>query len=490
MAILGLPTEAITEDFGGIAMQGAQMLNQQLQQNKINEDKEYQKKLDFEDRYGLNESLFQLEDTEFRTVNDATTEALSLYRDRYYDVYKQLEEDPTNLGLKKRLGKIKNSVTMMGQANTKMQAIGADYLAKIEAGEISGVDADDWQAKIEATEKGNLKINVDENDSLQLLFYDNDGKLNSVLPYKELIGSSLIKKFDTDTELNEMVKTLGGYTSSSKEGMYIRTQNLYGQKQIDTVDDWLSGQLQDPEVTADLLYQATGQKKATGHTDADKEAIRGFIQGQVQGRYSETDTIKADGVAVASMRVAASNRAADAKTVSSSDVNIATNGEAPLMRPDGSVEFTIGKGGIAIDPNKKLSRMVSGIIQQPDGTLALKAMDTEKIKGVQNEDGSINKEETAKQAGVTLASIFADKDENNAVTYYKRVPKIITMDDEPDAISRMGNKLKVQDEAGLSNMLKGRFNARFPDKAQSFYNGQMTAPNQEQPTNASRFNNQ
>jgi FMN phosphatase YigB (HAD superfamily) len=103
-------TQAPNVDFGQVVRQGVQDII--TQQDKIKAEKERQeaKRAELYDKYGFDEELAVLPDSEFRTANDAALEAVSKLRDRYYDVYKQLEGNPNNIELRKRLGNITNNI--------------------------------------------------------------------------------------------------------------------------------------------------------------------------------------------------------------------------------------------------------------------------------------------------------------------------------------------------------------------------------------------
>ena len=470
MAQLGLPTQAITEDFGGMAQQGAAMLNQQKLQQEAKADRDYQKKLDFEDRYGLDESLLQMGDTEFRTVNDVTTEAVSTFRDRYYDVYKQLEQDPTNLELKKRLSKIKSSVTNMKQSHEKIRAIGEDYLAKIEAGEISGVDEEEWKAILEATDKGRVKVNMDDSDNMQLLFYDKDGKLDRVMNHKELINGSLIKAFDTDTEVNELVKGLGGFTSDSKEGMYIRTQNLYGAKQKQTVDKWVEGKLQDKDNFADLLYQATGEKKKEGFTDSDKAIVKSFVNDQVKGRYDESDTVKADGAKIAAQRNAINQ--ANKQEYSVDKLNVAVDDQEGALMRDNKMILSYA-GGVQLDPTGQ-GAIYDEVRVNRNGQIELWGQKKIKRKDIQagTAEGDAELAAAQKRAEASTQYIVEPSGSgNNTYTFYENVSD--STKDERD-ISKYANLMQVGDIKGLQDVIDKKMTKRWgAEHVADFYAGKI-----------------
>ena len=90
------PTQAVSTNFGDIMRQGQAEARAVRSERRLEQQLVDKRRKEFKDEWGIDEDLFNLDDTEFRTVNDATTEALHKYRDRYYDVYKQLEKEPVS----------------------------------------------------------------------------------------------------------------------------------------------------------------------------------------------------------------------------------------------------------------------------------------------------------------------------------------------------------------------------------------------------------
>lgn len=483
-------TQAIQTDFGRIAQQGAQQIQQSQLLEEQRQERQYNKMQDLEDRYGIPPEDFTLEDTEFRTLNDVQAEAMSSARDSYFDVYKQLEKDPTNVDLKKKLSRIKGSVASIRAANEKFMTLGEEYLTKLENDEISGVDEDDLFKNLQAIEKGRYKQRFDENGRLQILTYDKDGKLEDTLSYKELINRDVISRVKVDEELDGLMERLGEDNLTTAKGGRLVTTNQFGARQQQAAMDYINSTLGEGEETleenhalADLLYQASGKKtkKRGNFTEEERTQVKEWMMNKIAGRYDNKVTMAADPVwAQQQANYRASNRTSS-KEVSADDVKIGSNGEDPMITADGRVFFSIGKGGVAIDPNKKLSRMVSGIMQAPDGTLKLQALDTEKIKGVQDSNGNIDEVATAAEAKTTVASIFSQPDEDGNVTYYKRVPKTIDFKNEPDAVNILGNLLGVEDENGIRKLLKSKFYGKYKNKADDFYNGQLQASEEEKP---------
>lgn len=441
------PTQAITEDFGGIAQQGVSMLNAKKQREAAKLEAKRLRDQEFEDRYGINEDDYILDDTEFRTVNDATTEAVSQYRDRYYDIYQQLKEDPNNLELKKRLGNVTNSVKRMRSSHDKIKQIGEDYLAKLEADGISGVDEERWRNILEATDEGNLKIKLDENDNMQYMFYDRKGELVEVMPYNELIKGSLTDKVDLDAELDGLVGRIGTDSIDVVSGGFIKSMNQFGADQQRFVNDWIDSylgtddrSLEENPVLADLLNQATGgsSKKRDNFTEQDRQRVKQYLIQQTKDRFNEEIKLK-------QLTQPRATSAADLKKLKPQDIELAFDGGAPTRDSDGNFVFTVSKN-VAIDPTKS-DRKIDTIKGDKDGNIIVEGMDTIKIKGVQPDD---TVESVAEREGVEVDFIEELLSSDGKVQYIKKVP-FSTSDSK--TINKIGNMFGVSNELGLRNVL-------------------------------------
>jgi hypothetical protein len=470
MAILAQATQPIQEDFGGIVQQGIGMVQQAQENARLKEEARHKKLLEFEDRYGIPEEKFQLEDTQFRTVNDVTTEALAQARDRYYDVYKALQQDPTNIDLKKRLGKIKNTVTQLGSTHQKFMALGEDYLAKIENDEISGVDEEDWREKLEAADEGRLAVTYDENDNMQILFYDKEGAIGDVMPYKSLLGSSLTKRVDVDDQVDAVVKTLGQDIETKSEGGYLVKRNIFGDRQKNTVSDWIDGQLgtdeaslQTNDVMADLLYQASNGtiKKKENFTEEERQNVKQWLINKVEGKVTQSVERQADPLALARERAATTptkdtRRGADL-------IQVATSGNAPIVESDGGLTFTLGKPS-AIDATKS-DRAVNRIRYNPDNdSIVLEAQNRIKLKDVQE------MEDIKKKKPKTLFEEIMGED--NKVQYYmiENVEISSSTATGMKEINTFANYNEMGNAANLKQILINKFNAGFdnPEDAAQF----------------------
>lgn len=477
------PTQAVTTDFGNIMNQGLDRLAQNEEKARLEQERQDQKNKEFEDRYGIDESLYTIEDTEFRTVNDATTEALAMFRDRNYEIFKQLKENPNDIDLKKRLGSITNSVKRMRASHDKIKQVGEEYLARLEADQLSGVDEEAWRERLEATDEGRIKINADENDNLQILFYGKNGKLEDVLPYKDLIQGSLIDKVDLDTELDGLVKRIGTDKIDVVSGGFIKSLNQFGPDQSRFVREWIDSYLGTDEksletnpVLADLLNQATGgsSKKRSNFTEQDRQQVRDYLIQQTKDRFNEEISLK-------QLSVPSQSRptAAELKQPKPSDINLSFDGGVPQLDAQGRFVFTIAKD-IPIDPTKS-DRKIDAIHAAPDGSLSVAGEDRIKIKGVQEDD---TVESVAEREGVEPSMVEQLLGDDGSVQYFKRVPfstDDMSADQKTKVINKVGNIFGVEDELGLRNVLYQDMIAKYGQETADSVINAAKAPKQAAP---------
>lgn len=442
------PTTAPSVNFGDIMNQGLNRLERNQERQRLEEERKRQRDIEFEERYGIDEDLFVMEDTEFRTVNDATTEAVSLYRDRYYDIYKQLKSDPNNVDLKKRLGAVQNSVKRMKASHEKIKAVGEEYLEKLANDQISGVDEDRWRERLEATDEGRVKVRLDENDNMQYLFYNKDGRLEDVMAYKELIGDSLYDRVDLDTELDGLVKRVGTDQIDVVQGGFIKSMNQFGADQQRFVNQWIDSYLGTDQksldtnpILADILNQATGgsSKKRTGFTEEERQFAKQYLLQQTKDRFNEE--IKLRQMSTASSRPSA----AELKQPRPSDINIGFQGSQPQVDDQGRFVFTIAKN-IAIDPTKS-DRKIDEIRADKKGNIWVSGEDRVKVKDVP-ENATV--ESVAKKEDVPKSMVEQLLDGDGKITYYVR-RRFTTKDSK--TINKVGNIFGVEDELGLRNIL-------------------------------------
>lgn len=481
------PTQATQTNFGDIVQRGvsnyqrAQAFEDQRRQAEIDRQNE------FEDRYGLDESLFQLEDTEFRTVNDATTEALAQARDRYYDVYKALQKDPTNVDLKKRLGKIRNFVTTIGASHEKMAAMGEEYLKKVQEGTISGVDEENWREQIEAYDNGRIRVMMDADDNAQFVFYGDDGQIKNAVKYTELLRGNLLDKVDIRSEVSELVKGLGGYEKDTPDGMYIRTQKGYGIDQRNAANQWIDAQLEDEATMADLLNQVDGSKKREGFTEDEYNKVRQYLQTEIEGRYVQSETMKPDQAKITQYRVNNSGT----QTALKGNVRLSPSKDAdnqPLIDANNNVEFSVSRRNStgAYEPieikTDNSDIFISTVKRDYEGRLYVEGSQRVKMEGSYKSPEEARKAANSQYSG--LRRIIEDKDKRGS--YYA----IIDYNSSDETlINNLANQTNFGDYEGLRNEMDNIFYNTFDSDYEPFISMDVpTFENQQTPSKVTGTN--
>jgi hypothetical protein len=369
------PTTAANVDFGAIMNQNLDRLALNQERDRLAAEREAKRNQEFEDKYGINEDQYVLEDTQFRDINDAATEAVSLLRDRRWKVYQELKQNPSDEN-KKRLGKIDNSVKKLSASNQKMAELSETFVTMLENDEISGVDEDRIRNMIESVERGDIKVHLDNDDNMSYLFYDKNKKLQDVTSFGDLMKESPTKRIDLDTELDAIVKAVGTDDIDTVNGRYIKSSNVFGEDQArfvnGEIDAFLGTDERSLEVNptlADLLNQATGgsSKKTKNFTEDERQFVKNYLLQQTKDRYSESIKLK-------ERQQPRAQSAADAKKPKAADINIAFQGSQPTRDSEGNFVFTISKP-VAVDPTKS-DRKIDTIKSDSQGNIIVEGEDS------------------------------------------------------------------------------------------------------------------
>ncbi len=484
------PTQAVTTDFGSIMERGLNRAARNRAEQRLVEDREEAKKKRFRDEFGIPEEEFMLEDTEFRSINDVSTEAVGQYRDLYYDTYKQLEKDPNNIDLQKKLGNIRNSVKKMKATHGKFVEMGEKGLKMLSEGKMSGVDEKDWQAKIEAYDEGRVKVRVDDRGDMQMVFYGKDGSIQDVASYKDLANWNVASAVDIDSELDALVKRIGTDTFDENTGRFIRTENLYGDKQRAFVNQWVDAylgtdeeSLENNDVLADLLYQATnGQvSKKTGITEDERQMVRQYLLEQAEGRYDQEVKLKER--PYAPQRGGSGGRRGDGQAI----ISVATDNERPEIDNQGNFVFSLNEPRILTAAKSDVR--IQSLKGTADGRITLVGEDRQKVKGNPN-----SPEEAAEVANVSPENIFAEKGSNGVVTYYTREPFEVTYkegdgENNQEAkrlINAFASQTGFRNENGLRNGMYNAFLEQYgKEVADRYFGGDLDPRNAQQTQSAS-----
>ena len=336
------PTQAVTEDFGGMYLDAVQTQKQDEERKRLEEERKQARKDKFSEKYGINEDDYVLPDTEFRTINDVGLEAITQYRDLRYDVEKEFENDPTNMELKKKLGNIDNAAKRLKQATLSIQKVGEKYLKMMDEDKISGLHENKWRDILVGHDTGNMKVKIDQESANQkYVFYNEKGELAEVQTLKELMDGHIIERVDVDENIDSFMKGIGKYVVDKNTGGYIVTEDIFGQKQLDAALGQINPLLENDDTMADLYYQYTGEKsdQEENFSPQQKEQVKDWLLGKIKGRYSEKTSMQQK------REPSQSSSGSGNKNITVDNLQLATDTTTnqPLIE-NGKVAFTLPKG--------------------------------------------------------------------------------------------------------------------------------------------------
>jgi hypothetical protein len=471
------PTTAANVDFGAIANQGFDRLAQNQELDRQEAEREATKNQELSEKYGINEDLYMLERTEFRDINDVGTEAVSLLRDRRFEVFSQLQKDPS-LENKKKLGKIDSSVKKLSASNTKIKELGEQFVTMLESDEVSGVDEERIQAMLESVERGDIKVHLDDDDNMSYLFYDKNKKLQQVSAFGELMKESPFKRVDLDTEIDAIIKAVGTDKIDTITGGFTTRSNVFGEDQARFVNEEIDAfigtdakSLETNPVLADLLNQATNgsSKKKENFTEKEREDVKKWLLQKVKGSYDEVVELRQ-----LSTSAPRAQTAAERNAPSLTKLNPATTTDGKMLIENGKAVLTYAGGLELKESGSNLA--IDDIRISPTGDLELRGTDKIKKKGKQGE----TLEEIAAKEGVNVNFLEVLMQKDNTYTY-----NVVT-DINPivgqAAISKLGNLLKVSNSAGLSNTVKEKLYEIFPKEEVDKFFANAQADEPVQPT--------
>lgn len=472
------PTQGITEDFGGIVQQGMNQLIAGDERRRQREKERQEQLAEMEEKYGLPEDMLYLDTTEFRSVNDASTEAMSQYRDRYYEVYKMLQNDPSNLMLKKRLQSIKGGVMQLKSVHEKMKAMGEKYLEAVANDQVSEVHAEQWREALEAYDEGRIRVHLNDKDIVQVATYDKEGNITGVKDFRELINDDLIARNDIPKELDAMVKRIGTKQEEVPvmiDGKrYLRKQNVFGAEQRLSASREIDAYLQNDEVVADLYQQLVDKssRKTSGFTEQERLEVKAELMGMLEGRYQQETSLSADPYGVQEQR------ARDARALKA----MGDDEKKPNIKPavgDNSQPATDGQGNFIfslteptmIDPTKTQTR-ISSIKATADGQITLVGQEQVKQKGdplkSEVEAGLVT---DANGRQMSWEDILLNEEKNTSVTYYKKQPFTLSPSD-PDYSQKLNSFAAMsgyEDVDQLRDAIYRSFVERFGKEAADKY---------------------
>jgi hypothetical protein len=290
------PTIAAPADFGAIVRQGTQDILAQQELKRQREEREQERVRKLFDDYGFDESLAQLEDTEFRTLDDSFKESVFKLRDNYYDTLQELKnvKDPVQeMQVKKRLGNINNSISVLKGSHDKMGTLLQDMTEKLQNDELSGVEEEKLSKILNSWDNGLVKVEFDEAGRANYLFYNEDGSVYDVMNQSELLKYSPYSKVDVYNVAQEAIKNIGKSEIDKISGRFINRVDEFGARQETAARTFVQERLQSDEFLADILNQATNGEstKKKDFTDEERRQAEDYLVGVIRNSYDESSKV-------------------------------------------------------------------------------------------------------------------------------------------------------------------------------------------------------
>ena len=295
-------------DLDNSVSQGLQFWGQQeatRQENeKLRQERELVRKekadADFASAYGSIEE-FKQKVTGFDTYDEIGADYTNKIRDEYINQYKiaQKARESGNkqelINAEMRMKKLKGTFSQVGDINTNLAKLNESYVKMAQEGKISGVDADNWEAQMEAIIKDkNFSIELDENGSPMIVGIqkNTDGKEEIFkVKYSDVVNGQWrpYQKVDIVGKggiIDSILNNLGSYEEIKNKGLITITSQLWNPKVEEATKAQISTFMSD-EVVADILNQINGSKKKTGFTTDEKEMVSNKLLEAVRGGYKE-----------------------------------------------------------------------------------------------------------------------------------------------------------------------------------------------------------
>lgn len=281
-----------------------QMASTEQENEKLRQERESVRKekadADFASAYGSLEE-FKQKVTGFDTYDEIGSDYTNKIRDEYINQYKiaQKARESGNkqelINAEMRMKKLKGTFSQVGDINTNLAKLNEDYVKMAQEGKISGVDADNWEAQMEAIIKDkNFNIELDENGSPMIvgLQKNTDGKEEIFkVKYSDVVNGQWrpYQKVDIVGKggiIDSILNNLGSYEEIKNKGLVTITSQLWNNKVEEATKAQISTFMSD-EVVADILNQINGSKKKTGFTAEEKEMVSNKLLEAVRGGYKE-----------------------------------------------------------------------------------------------------------------------------------------------------------------------------------------------------------
>ena len=264
----------------------SQAINEQRAARKAKEKAEKEKA--FEEEYKIDDNKFKIEESEFRTPQDVGMEAMELYRDAIYDTKEQLRQDPNNVELKKKMGRLNNGVDVLKSSYESVLKVEDAIEKKIADGTLSKVDENRWSTFLDSYRNGRVKPVMNDEGAIAYVVYDEEGNRAETIPFKKLISDTVLyDKVDINKNLSEMATHLGKEVYDKASGGFVNTFDEWGVKQETQASSLVDTFLNNDAVTADLYQQLIDKDsdQRDNFSQEQKDELKEVLMGRLKRAY-------------------------------------------------------------------------------------------------------------------------------------------------------------------------------------------------------------
>lgn len=259
-------------------------------------------KKEWEKEYGYNFDDFKAKVTGFDTYDEIQTDYTQKATDKYIELYREAEAALQSGDLRKKkdiemqMLKVKGSFKQLTEANDHLAKLNESYMDMVNKGEMSGVDADNFEAQMQSILKDkNFTLELDENNSPVMVGVqkNSDGTETPYrIKYSEIVDGTWRpyrkqEMFGDKGIVSNVLGNLGSYEEMKSKGLYTIKSTLWNEKVETGAKSQIGALVSDDETMADLLNQMTGSKEKTDFTDEEKTQVADRLLEMVRGGYKE-----------------------------------------------------------------------------------------------------------------------------------------------------------------------------------------------------------
>ena len=288
-----------------------QMASKEREDNKLRKEREQirqdEKEKEFDKNFGGLEE-FRTKVTGFDTYDQIGADYTTKVRDEYVKEYTRASEAlrtgnyQERKDAEMRMRTLKGTFSQIGDINTTLAKLNESYVKMAQEGKISGVDADSWEAEMEAIIKDkNFAIELDKNGSPMIVGLKKDssdplmvedgkgGFKRFEVKYSDVVNGSWrpYERQDIGKITKEILGNLGSYKELKSKGLYDIKSQLWN----DTIEKGAKGQISmylNDEAVADILNQMDStSKKKKDFTQEERNKVGEKLLEIVRGGYKE-----------------------------------------------------------------------------------------------------------------------------------------------------------------------------------------------------------